>query len=122
MPLPLNRLLRKFYFHGLLVGSPLLSSIQPDMPAAPASQAAAATTATDCLSPVLVESWATLGQVQVIHRLNMPYAKDELHHTGWNACSSCHTDGSRHRSRLILPTINSSRVYGARSTMLGYFM
>lgn len=53
-----------------------------------------------------------LPYVQVIHRLNMPYNGDELHHSGWNACSSCHTDSSRSRSRLILPAINSSRVYG----------
>src|SRR5690606_8312469 len=25
---------------------------------------------------------------QVIHRLEMPYVGDELHHAGWNACSS----------------------------------
>ena len=25
---------------------------------------------------------------QVIHRLEMPGIGDELHHTGWNACSS----------------------------------
>ena len=29
---------------------------------------------------------------QVIHRLEMPGIGDELHHTGWNACSSCHDD------------------------------
>ena len=51
--------------------------------------------------------------VQIIHRLHMPYNGDELHHSGWNACSSCHKDESRSRSRLILPTINTSRVYGA---------
>lgn len=27
---------------------------------------------------------------QIIHRLPMPYLGDELHHFGWNACSSCH--------------------------------
>ena len=26
---------------------------------------------------------------QVIHRLEMPGIGDELHHMGWNACSSC---------------------------------
>lgn len=26
---------------------------------------------------------------QVIHRLEMPEVGDELHHFGWNACSSC---------------------------------
>lgn len=48
---------------------------------------------------------------QVIHRLMMPYLEDELHHTGWNACSSCHDDPSRARNRLIVPAINSDRIY-----------
>src|SRR3989442_976339 len=29
---------------------------------------------------------------QVIHRTPMPHVGDELHHFGWNACSSCHDD------------------------------
>ena len=29
---------------------------------------------------------------KVIHRLEMPGIGDELHHMGWNACSSCHND------------------------------
>ncbi|XP_012942235.1 methanethiol oxidase [Aplysia californica] len=48
---------------------------------------------------------------KVIHRLLMPYLEDELHHSGWNACSSCHDDPSRARNRLILPAINSDRLY-----------
>lgn len=28
--------------------------------------------------------------VQVIHRLPMLHANDEIHHTGWNSCSSCY--------------------------------
>ena len=31
---------------------------------------------------------------QVISRLPMPNVGDELHHFGWNACSSCHMDGA----------------------------
>src|ERR1700710_3095678 len=27
---------------------------------------------------------------QVVHRLKMPKVGDELHHFGWNICSSCH--------------------------------
>ena len=27
---------------------------------------------------------------QVVHRLSMPKVGDELHHFGWNICSSCH--------------------------------
>jgi len=41
----------------------------------------------------------------------MPHVNDELHHSGWNACSSCYTDASKSRSRLILPCLESSRVY-----------
>lgn len=48
---------------------------------------------------------------KVIHRLPMPNLNDEIHHTGWNACSSCHGDASKRRKYLVLPTLNSSRVY-----------
>ncbi|XP_043243670.1 methanethiol oxidase-like [Amphibalanus amphitrite] len=52
-----------------------------------------------------------LNKQQVVHRLVMPHKNDELHHSGWNACSSCHGDCSRRRDRLVLPAIGSSRVY-----------
>uniref|UniRef100_A0A8D3DSA8 Methanethiol oxidase n=1 Tax=Scophthalmus maximus TaxID=52904 RepID=A0A8D3DSA8_SCOMX len=48
---------------------------------------------------------------QVIHRLPMPNLKDELHHSGWNACSSCFGDATKSRNRLILPSLISSRIY-----------
>uniref|UniRef100_A0A7N8Y0B1 Methanethiol oxidase n=1 Tax=Mastacembelus armatus TaxID=205130 RepID=A0A7N8Y0B1_9TELE len=48
---------------------------------------------------------------QVIHRLPMPNLRDELHHSGWNTCSSCFGDTSKKRNRLILPSLISSRVY-----------
>ncbi|CAH1788332.1 unnamed protein product [Owenia fusiformis] len=48
---------------------------------------------------------------KVIHRLPMPYVGDELHHTGWNACSSCFNDPSKSRSKLIMPSLKSDRVY-----------
>ncbi|KAG7218824.1 hypothetical protein INR49_019692 [Caranx melampygus] len=48
---------------------------------------------------------------QVIHRLPMPNLRDELHHSGWNACSSCFGNASKKRNRLILPSLVSSRVY-----------
>lgn len=41
----------------------------------------------------------------------MPNMKDELHHSGWNACSSCFDDASKKRNRLILPSLISSRIY-----------
>ncbi|KFV76582.1 Selenium-binding protein 1-A, partial [Dryobates pubescens] len=48
---------------------------------------------------------------QVIHRLPMPNLRDELHHSGWNSCSSCFGDATKKRNRLILPSFISSRVY-----------
>jgi len=48
---------------------------------------------------------------QVISRLHFPYLGDEIHHTGWNACSSCYDDPSRSRSRLIVPALGSDRIY-----------
>ena len=40
----------------------------------------------------------------VIHRLEMPGIGDELHHMGWNACSSCHDDKSMSRRYLLVPS------------------
>lgn len=41
----------------------------------------------------------------------MPYIGDELHHFGWNTCSSCHNDTSKSRRFLVIPGIRSSRIY-----------
>ncbi|XP_047971653.1 selenium-binding protein 1-like isoform X2 [Salvia hispanica] len=48
---------------------------------------------------------------KVIHRLPMPYLGDELHHSGWNACSSCHGDPSAVRRFLVLTALLSGRIY-----------
>ncbi|XP_031949364.1 methanethiol oxidase-like isoform X5 [Corvus moneduloides] len=48
---------------------------------------------------------------QVIHRLPMPNVGDELHHSGWNVCSSCFGERGRSRNRLVLPGLVSSRIY-----------
>lgn len=48
---------------------------------------------------------------QVIHRLPFPYKGDELHHSGWNACSSCFGDPTASRGLLILPALKSGRIY-----------
>ncbi|XAR48808.1 hypothetical protein NMG60_11031761 [Bertholletia excelsa] len=48
---------------------------------------------------------------KVIHRLPMPYVGDELHHSGWNACSSCYGDPSATRRYLVLPSLLSGRIY-----------
>lgn len=41
----------------------------------------------------------------------MPNLRDELHHSGWNACSSCFDDAAKKRNFLILPSLISSRIY-----------
>lgn len=48
---------------------------------------------------------------QVIHRVAMTEVGDELHHFGWNACSSCHGDSTMTRRYLIVPGLVSSRIY-----------
>ena len=52
---------------------------------------------------------------QVASQLNMPNAGDELHHFGWNACSSCLCPYSPHphmeRRYLIVPGLRSSRIH-----------
>ena len=46
---------------------------------------------------------------RILHELPMPNVGDELHHFGWNRCSSaCHGPD---RSHLILPGFRSSRVH-----------
>jgi selenium-binding protein 1 len=52
---------------------------------------------------------------QLVGQLDMPHAGDELHHFGWNACSSCLCPYAPHphmeRRYLVVPGINSSRIY-----------
>ncbi len=52
---------------------------------------------------------------KVIHQLDMPNAGDELHHFGWNACSSCLCPYSPHphmeRRFLVVPGMRSSRIH-----------
>jgi methanethiol oxidase len=52
---------------------------------------------------------------QVVGRLDLPNTGDELHHFGWNACSSALCPYAPHphieRRYLIVPGIRSSRVY-----------
>jgi selenium-binding protein 1 len=48
---------------------------------------------------------------EIVDRVEMPNRGDELHHFGWNACSSsCHTDGLE-RQHLIVPGQRSSRIH-----------
>src|SRR6187200_2823329 len=51
----------------------------------------------------------------MISRVDMPGAGDELHHFGWNACSSCLCPYSPHphmkRRYLVVPGLRSSRIH-----------
>src|SRR5512140_3565433 len=52
---------------------------------------------------------------QVVGRLPMPQAGDELHHFGWNACSSALCPYAPHphveRRYLVVPGLRSSRIH-----------
>ena len=52
---------------------------------------------------------------QILSQTDMPYAGDEVHHFGWNACSSALCPSAPHphleRRYLIIPGLRSSRVY-----------
>jgi selenium-binding protein 1 len=52
---------------------------------------------------------------QIISQLAMPNIGDELHHFGWNACSSCLCPNVAHphmeRRYLVVPGLRSSRIY-----------
>ncbi|XP_076271641.1 methanethiol oxidase-like [Rhynchophorus ferrugineus] len=49
---------------------------------------------------------------KIIHRLRTGAPNNELHHSGWNICSSCH--GSSQcckRDKLVLPSLVSNRIF-----------
>jgi len=52
---------------------------------------------------------------KLVGQVDMPYAGDELHHFGWNACSACLSPYAPHphteRRYLIVPGIRSSRIH-----------
>ena len=52
---------------------------------------------------------------QMVGRADMPNTGDELHHFGWNACSSCLCPYSPHphmeRRYLVVPGLRSSRIH-----------
>ena len=52
---------------------------------------------------------------RLVGQTDMPHAGDELHHFGWNACSSCLCPYAPHphmeRRYLIVPGIDSSRIH-----------
>jgi methanethiol oxidase len=46
---------------------------------------------------------------EIVGRVDMPNVGDELHHFGWNACSSaCHSE--LRRDTLIVPGFRSGRI------------
>jgi len=51
----------------------------------------------------------------IVSQIDMPHPGDELHHFGWNACSSCLCPYSPHphmeRRYLVVPGMRSSRVH-----------
>ena len=51
----------------------------------------------------------------IVGQVNMPNAEDELHHFGWNACSSALCPYAPHphveRRYLIVPGLRSSRIH-----------
>jgi selenium-binding protein 1 len=58
---------------------------------------------------------ASSSYAQVISQVDMPGTGDELHHFGWNACSSCLCPYSPHphmeRRYLVVPGMRSSRIH-----------
>lgn len=53
---------------------------------------------------------------KVIHRTYTLSPGDEMHHSGWNTCSSCHDSKDPNkkvptRDKLILPCVNSDNIY-----------
>ena len=70
--------------------------------------------AADAIGVVDVNPDST-GYGRLIGQTDMPQAGDELHHFGWNACSSCLCPYASHphmeRRYLIVPGINSSRIH-----------
>lgn len=58
---------------------------------------------------------ASPGYATIVRRVAMPHVGDELHHFGWNACSSCLCPNAPHphmeRRYLVVPGLRSSRIY-----------
>jgi selenium-binding protein 1 len=68
----------------------------------------------DAIGVVDVDPDST-GYGRLVGQTDMPNANDELHHFGWNACSSCLCPYAPHphmeRRYLVVPGINSSRIH-----------
>lgn len=68
----------------------------------------------DALAVVNVDAQAS-GYGSIVGQVDMPNVGDELHHFGWNACSSALCPYAPHphveRRYLIVPGLRSSRIY-----------
>src|SRR5438874_643594 len=68
----------------------------------------------DALTTIDVNASSTSYGAEIA-RVDMPKAGDELHHFGWNACSSCLCPYSPHphmeRRYLVVPGLRSSRIH-----------
>src|SRR5262245_44340035 len=68
----------------------------------------------DALAVVDVDT-KSKSYLQIVGNLSLKTPGDELHHFGWNACSSCLCPNAPHphveRRYLIVPGVRSSRVY-----------
>jgi selenium-binding protein 1 len=47
----------------------------------------------------------------VVHRVPMPSIGDELHHYGWNMCSSCYGHADACRRYLVVPGLTSGNIH-----------
>src|SRR6185437_1722488 len=58
---------------------------------------------------------ASPSYAEIVGEVAMPTAGDELHHFGWNACSSCLCPNAPHphveRRYLVVPGLRSSRLH-----------
>jgi methanethiol oxidase len=68
----------------------------------------------DCLAVVDVEPGSATYS-KIVGTVDMPNTGDELHHFGWNACSSCLCPNAPHphveRRYLVVPGLRSSRIH-----------
>jgi len=68
----------------------------------------------DALAVVDVDP-GSASYAEIVGRVDMPNPGDELHHFGWNACSSCLCPNAPHphveRRYLIVPGLRSSRIH-----------
>ena len=69
----------------------------------------------DAIAVVDVDPTSASPMRKIVGRSTMPNAGDELHHFGWNACSSCLCPNAPHphveRRYLVVPGLRSSRIY-----------